>query len=95
MAAGSSPIATFQKDPLAVLDFTLDWREWLGDDIITSSAWQVPAGISNAGVTFSASTSTIWLTGGVSGTSYSVYNTVMTLGGRTEKRTFKVNVLDR
>ena len=95
MAAGSSPIAIFEKDPLAVLDYTLDWKEWLGDDTIATSSWTVPGGISNAGTTVSSTTTTIWLGGGTSGTSYSVYNTITTVGGRTEKRTIKINALER
>lgn len=95
MAAGSSPIVTFQKDPLAILDYTIDWREWLGDDTISTSTWTVPAGIGNGGTVYSPTTTTIWLSGGTAGSPYSVYNTIVTAGGRTEKRTFKVNVLDR
>lgn len=95
MAAGTSPIYTFSKDPNAVLDYTLDWKVWLGDDTIVTSTWTVPGGLTNTGVTFSSTTSTIWLSGGVSGTSYSVYCQITTAAGRTEKRTFKLNVLDR
>lgn len=95
MAAGTSPIAVFDKDPTAILDYTIDWREWLGDDTITSSVWTLPAGIVNSGTTYSTSTATIWLAGGTAGTSYSVYNTIITVGGRTEKRTIKINALDR
>lgn len=95
MPAGSSPISTFDKDPNAILDYTLDWREWLGDDEIATSTWTLPAGIANAGVTYSVSTATVWLSGGVAGTSYSVYNQITTVGGRTEKRTIKINAVDR
>lgn len=95
MAAGSAPIVTYTKDPTEILDYTVDWRLWLGDDQIATSLWTVPAGISNAGVTYSASTSTIWLGGGTAGTSYSVYVTITTVGGRTSKRTIKINVIER
>jgi hypothetical protein len=95
MAAGSSPIVTFQKDPNAVLDYTLDWSDWLGDDTIVNSTWIVPVGIANGGAVYSSTTTTIWLSGGTAGISYSIYNQITTAGGRTEKRTFKVNALDR
>lgn len=95
MAASSSPLGTFDKDPNAVLDYTMDWKDWLGEDAILTSTWIVPVGISNAGVTFSSSTATIWLSGGVAGVSYSIYNQITTVGGRTEKRTFKINAVDR
>lgn len=95
MAAGASPLKTFQKDPSATLDYTLNWKEWLGDDRISSVVWTVPAGIANAGVANSPTTTTIFLSGGTSGTSYSVYVTVTTTQGRIEKRTIKINVLER
>ena len=95
MAAGSSPIAIYDKDPLSVLDYTIDWRKWLGDDSIVTSTWVLPVGIAQSGVTFSRSTATIWLSGGTSGVSYSVYNEITTVGGRTEKRTIKINILDK
>lgn len=95
MAAGSAPIAVFEKDPNAVLDYTEDWRRWLGDDQILTSDWILPAGISQAGKIMSATTATIFLTGGAAGTSYSVYNQITTVGGRTDKRTIKINAVDR
>lgn len=95
MAASSSPVAVYDKDPNAVLDYTEDWRIWLGDDQIFSSSWTLPAGVANAGATFSATTTTIWITGGTAGTSYSVYNQITTVNGRTDKRTIKINAVDR
>lgn len=95
MAASSSPILTFNKDPNAVLDYTIDWKDWLGDDAILTSSWTLPVGITSAGVTFSSSTATVWLSGGTAGVSYSIYNQITTVGGRTEKRTFKINAIDR
>jgi hypothetical protein len=95
MPAGSSPVITLNKDPTAVLDYTIDWRKWLGDDTIATVAWTVPVGIANAGSVFSTTTTTIWLSGGTAGTSYSIYVTITTVGGRTEKRTFKISAIDR
>jgi hypothetical protein len=95
MAAGSSPIATFGKDPIAVSDFTVDWWQWLGDDTIATVVWTLPVGIANAGTTSSSSTTTIWLSGGTAGSSYSVFVTITTAGGRTEKRTIKINVIEK
>lgn len=95
MPASASPIAVFPKDPLAVSDYTIDWKAWLGDDTIATVTWTVPAGITNVGELSSISTTTIWLAGGTAGTSYSVYVTVTTAAGRTEKRTIKINVIER
>lgn len=95
MPAGSSPIVTFNKDPNAILDYSFNWGKWLVDDTIVTSNWTVPSGITSAGVAVSPSTTTIWLQGGIAGVSYSVYNQITTARGRTEKRTFKINVIDR
>ncbi len=95
MPASSSPIVAYNKDPDAVSDYTFNWANWLGDDQIVTSTWTVPAGVNNVGATNSTSTSTIWLSGGVAGTAYSVYCEITTVGGRTDKRTMKINVLDR
>lgn len=95
MAASSAPVAVYEKDPNATLDYTEDWRLWLGDDILFSSAWVLPAGVVNAGESHSATTATLWISGGVAGSSYSVYNQITTINGRTDKRTIKVNAVDR
>lgn len=95
MAAGSAPIAVYDKDPNAVLDYTMDWKTWLGDDQIQSATVVLPTGLSTGGVAASATTITQWLTGGVAGTSYSVYFQITTINGRTDKRTIKINAVDR
>lgn len=95
MAASTSPIVVYDKDPNANLDYTIDWRKWLGDDTILTSIWVLPVGISQAGLLMSSTTTTIWVAGGTAGTSYSVYNQITTVGGRVDKRTIKFNAVDR
>lgn len=90
--AATNPVVVWPKDPGAVLDYTEDWNKWLGLDTITDVSWDVPAGISNAGNYSSRSTTTVWLSGGTSGVSYLVTCTVITAGGRTDKRTIQINV---
>jgi hypothetical protein len=95
MAPSASPIVVFNKDPLEVLDYTLNWKPWLKGDRLTSVTWTMPAGVANAGDVYSASTTTIFITGGTAGTSYAVYVVVGTARGRTAKRTIQLNVVDR
>lgn len=95
MAVGSSPIAIYTKDPVALLDFTIDWTAWLLGDRITSVFWEVDSGIANSGESFSATTATIWLTSGSDGVSYYVAATITTAAGRTDKRTIKINAVNR
>lgn len=93
--AATNPVEVWPKDPLEVLDYTMDWNQWLGLDVLAGVNWSVPSGIANAGNYSSQSTTTIWLVSGVSGVSYLVTCLVTTTGGRTGKRTIQINVGDR
>jgi hypothetical protein len=92
-----NPIATFEKDPNAVLDYVIDWGdEWLeaGDEISTST-WTVPTGITKDSDTKTTTTTTIWLSGGTDGVSYDIVNRIVTTGGRTDDRTITIKVRER
>lgn len=93
----------FVKDPDATVDFAVDWSEWLAGDTITTSVWLVPEGLVPAGLVEEASpaasvvgdVATVWLSGGVAGTSYTVTNRVTTAAGRVDDRSFPVAVQHR
>lgn len=87
----------FQKDPDAVIDFKQDWSEWVaatGDTIVTST-WIVPTGITKTNESNTATTATVWLSGGTVGSSYQVTNRIVTAQGRTDDRTLQIVVLNR
>jgi hypothetical protein len=88
-------IATFIKDPDAVLDYTGDWSAWLGDDTIVSSTWDIPSGITLDSDTNDATTVTIWLSGGTAGTKYQLTNHIVTTGGRADDRTIAISVKEK
>lgn len=83
---------TSLKDPDEVLDYGFAWTAWLGGDTITSSTWVVPVGLTKGTDTFDASTTTVWVSGGVSGSAYTVVNRVVTAGGRTAERALRIRV---
>ena len=86
-------LTEFDKDPNATLDYTIDWSDWLATgDTISTSTWTVPAGITASSDTETTTTSTVWLTGGTSGRTYLVTNTIVTAGGRTEERSLRIRV---
>jgi len=90
----------FEKDPTAVLSYGFDWTEWLPTGhSISSSSWTVPDGITNNGVSYDSETdiTSIILSGGTEGQSYTIKNTIVTSGATplTDSRTFKINVLTR
>jgi len=89
---------TFTKDPNAILDYTRDWSAWLtaaGNDTIVTSTWIVPDGITKDSDTHNDTTATIWLSGGELGKRYNITNRITTAGGRTDDRTFTIDIHER
>ena len=89
------------KSPAAVLPYTLDYTAWISTDTIVTATWTVStiAGDSSALAIDSDSETTlkasVVLSGGSIGSIYTVSNTIVTAGGKTEKRSFRVVVEDR
>ena len=91
-----SVLAQFAKDPLAVLDYTVDWSLWLptGDSISTFTV-TASAGITVNSSSNTNSTVTAWVQGGVAATPYTVTYLITTAQGRTDERTIILNVQNR
>lgn len=85
----------FTKDPDAVLDYRWDWSDWLDEDTISSSDWVLPDGIVEDSSTHTGTTTTIFLSGGTVGTTYSVINRITTAAGRIDDRTAKFKVREK
>lgn len=85
----------YPKDPDAVLDYKIDWSDWLQNDTISTSIWIVPDGITEDSSTNTSTVTTIWLSSGVSSVKYKIVNRITTAAGRTEDRTFYVKIGDR
>jgi hypothetical protein len=96
---GFKPLAKVRKDPQAVLDYSLDWlTDWLEpSDTVVASVWSVtPAGsLVIDDQPFTSYTTTVWLSGGTAGTSYTVTNHITTAAGREDDRSLLVEVADR
>lgn len=86
---------TFIKDPAAVLDYTIDWTDWLEADTISSSSWTVPTGLTKASEGSTTKKATVWLSGGTQARFYTVTNRVVTAGGRTDERSIVIVVEQR
>jgi len=83
----------FVKDPDSLLDYSIDWGTyWLGTDTIASSTWSVPAGLTQVTNTFDDDTATVWVSGGVSGQTYSLTNRITTNDGRIGDQTISLVV---
>lgn len=85
----------FIKDPSAVLDYTIDWTDWLEADTISSSVWTVPTGLTKDSEATTTKKATVWLSGGTQGRFYTVTNRVVTAGGRTDERSIVLVVEQR
>lgn len=85
----------FKKDPAAILDYSIDWSLWLNGDTIATSSWTVPAGLTKQSDTNNTSSTTVWLSGGTLGQTYTVTNRITTANGRTDERSILIKVEDR
>lgn len=88
----------FIKDPDSVLDYVIDWTEWLGLDTITTSTWQVPTGITeDSSEVTEGKIARIWLSGGAVEQSYVITNRIVTANSpsRIEDRTIEFRIKER
>lgn len=84
------------KDPAAVLDYAIDWSEWLGADTIATSTWTVPSGVTKGADSHTTTTATVWISGGRQGSSpYVITNRITTAAGRTDERSIEIPVEQR
>jgi hypothetical protein len=82
------------KNPLAVLDYEIDWTAWLASgETIAAANVTVPAGITlSTPASVNGGVVVFWLSGGTSGQSYTVTGMITTSAGRTDVRSFLLSV---
>lgn len=85
----------FYKEPTAILDYSIDWSDFLtGGDTIVSSTWSTSdIGIVVDSNTYTTNTTTVWLSGGVDGYNYVVTNSIVTQLGREDSRYIEITAL--
>jgi hypothetical protein len=84
------------KDPGSVLDYTVDWTDWLADVSDTISTSSVTAsGITKDSSNNTTAKVTAWLSGGTAGQMPSATYRIVTTGGRTDERTIYFNIKER
>lgn len=84
-------VKTFQKDPAAIREYGLEWKEGLTDPIV-ASAWTVPTGIVNQADDFTASVATIIVSGGTLDQDYELLNHVTFTSGQEDERSILIQV---
>lgn len=84
------------QDPADVLDYALDWSDWLDDgETIASSTWAVtPAGLTTSltSIVNNGTAAVVWLSGGVADRMYTVTNHITTTDSRTVERSIAVTI---
>ena len=87
---------SYIKDPQASLDYSFDWTDWLGTgEIISSSTWTVPAGLSKGAEVTTSTVSTCRISGGSAGTNYTVTCQITTNTGEIDQRSLQLVVQER
>ncbi|MBS3958306.1 MAG: hypothetical protein KGZ52_02745 [Xanthomonadaceae bacterium] len=75
------------KTPGSVVDFGVDWRQWLAlGETITSSTWACEPALSLTNPGEAEGVAVVWVGGGVEGTTYRLRNSIVTTAGRIDSR---------
>lgn len=84
------------KDPNEVVDYDLSWSDQMtaDTDTIASSTWTVPSGITKDSASSTTTRTKVWLSGGTTGSTYTLLNRVVTAGGRTFDQSVKLKMKD-
>jgi hypothetical protein len=90
-------MSLYVKDPDAVLDYTIDWSDWLGENETISTRTV----IADTGITVDSSSIVdgtsvmIWLSKGTVGQYYRVTCRIVTTAARTDDRSITIQVEER
>lgn len=86
-----------KKDPNAVLDYVVDWTDWLAPlaDVIVTVEWVPSAGITVVSSSNTSTTATAFCSGGVVDAEEFVTCRITTAGGRTDDRTIHFSMTER
>lgn len=90
-------MASYKKDPAAVLDYTFDWTPYLTPtvDTIASVEFFTSAGLTKTSQSNTTNTATAFVSGGVVGATEKLTCRIVTTGGRTDERTIDLKILER
>ncbi len=88
---------SFTKDPADVLDYLIDFTEWLATDgdTITAHSITIPTGLTLDNSIQSSTGITVWLSGGSVGTHYDVDCLITTTVGRQKSKILPILVIDQ
>lgn len=86
-------MAVYTQDPDAILDYLVNWSDWLDSgDTITSALAFCDSGLDILAQSFSASGHTVWLSSGSVGQEYLITSRIWTTFGRKNDQSFTLRV---
>lgn len=87
----------FQKQPADTLDYDIDFSSWLTDEdtiVAAAAVSSVPAELTIDSVLSSSQAVKVWVSGGLTGSTYKVTATSTSALGRVKEIDFKIRVKD-
>ncbi len=89
-------LGNFNKQPAEVVDYDIDYSEWLtaGDNVQSAAVVVSPAGLTVESVFVNDPRVKLWLSGGTDGQRYKLTVTTTTADGRVKQDEFSVRVKD-
>lgn len=89
-------LGNFNKQPVEVMDYDIDYSEWLtaGDNVESATVDVTPTGLTVESTFINDPRIKIWVSGGATGTTYKLTVTATTADGRVKQDEFKVKVKD-
>ena len=87
----------YKKDPNATLDYSFDWGPYLTPlaDTIVLVEWVLTAGLTKVSQSNTATTATVFVSGGVLDEVETLTCRITTAGGRIDDRTISLNIVSR
>lgn len=83
----------FEKDPDAIIDYSVDWTDWLVSDTISTGTWLIsPVDLVEVSASYTSADCTIFVSSGTVGQTYSLTNRITTANGRRNDQTIFVLV---
>jgi len=84
------------KDPDSIIDYGVDWSAWLASgETISSSAWIHSVDLTLVSQANSSTATTVFLSGGIAGTEYTLTNRITTSSSRTEDRSMLIKCQEK
>jgi hypothetical protein len=94
--------AYIEKDPYSVLDYSLDWTNWMpaGDTITSITVTAETISGDSSPLTIDSTTNTSYIvtaniSGGTAGNIYNIEFKIVTTNGLRDSRNFRIKVLER